>query len=266
MNRNWRRRLLNFFLALFLLSLSLAGMGMAGRGGLGKGELRAEIRLKLYDEAIRHYEKAQALHQSGHADEALREIRKAKKVVNAFPEACDLARRIYLERGQSKEALEEERLWRFFGGDRGSSLYRLRDKVIQEIEFQKKSQPPPDFQARPALLLSGCVAGILIFGMVYEYWRFTRRAEERPQTRSIFLERFPDEEREMKPSWLFKLCVLLLPAPFFFSLLVLLGLCRYSDLLPLFLLAWVVADVFLYLIYLADLSGLGDFRRPGGMA
>ena len=238
---------------------------MMGRGAMGRGELRPEIRLKLYNEAIRHYELAKALHAEGRIPEAFREIRKATKVVNAFPEAYDLARKIHLELGNEKEAGEEEALFRLYEGDKGASLYRLRDRVAQEIAYRKKLAPPPDIPLIPALALSGLLAGISVFGIVYEYRRFLGKPKGPSEVGRLFLEHFPDEEeKEMVPSFFFKGCALFLPAPFIFSLLVLLGLRNYSDLLPVFLFSFLIVDLAIYFIFFADLSDLGGLRRPGG--
>ena len=253
-----------FFVAASLLVLLT---GMAGRGALGRGELRPEIRLKIYNEAIRYFEKAKALRAEGRFEEALREIRKATKVVSAFPEAYDLAQRIHLELGDEKKAQEEEGLFKFYGGDKGASLYRLRDRIMEEIAFRKKTAPPPDIHIIPTFLVSGLLMGISIFGMIYEYRRLTRRPRETPEVERLFLESFPSEEgREVTPSLFFKGCVLFLPAPFIFSLLAGLGLRNYSDLLPVFLFSFLIVDLAIYLIFFADLSDLGSLRRPGGAA
>ena len=257
------RRLLKFLVlgALPLLT------GMIGLGGGGQGELAPEIRLKLYDEAIRHYEKAKALHVEGRREEALHQIRKATKVVRAFPEAYDLAGRIYWELGNEKEARANENLFRLYEGDKGASLYRLRNRVIQEIAFRKKAAPPPDIQVIPAFLLSALLIGISIFGMTYEYRRLTQQPRKRPEEKQLFLESFPnEEEEEIVPSLFFKGCVLFLPAPSLFLLLVLLGFRNYSDLLPVFLFGFLIVDLAIYLIFFADLSDLGGLRRPRGVA
>lgn len=250
-----------------LVGISFLFLGMAGgRGSLGRGALRAEIRLKLSEEAISHYERAEALDKEGRLDEALREIRKAVKVINDFPEAHQLAKQIYFQIGKEKEAKEEEKLWLRFQGDKGASLYQVREKLIQEIEFRKKNAPPPDLKLLPSLTLCGGGIAILILGLVYEYRRMTRRAGDETEHFGIFLGKFPGEEKEeFHPSGFFKLCVLLLPAPFLFALLVLLGFRYYSDLLPVFFLTFAVAEGVVYFLYMADLRDLGGFRggRPG---
>ena len=249
-----------------LLALGILGLflGMGGQGGLGRGELRPEIRLKLYDQAIAHYEKARTFHAAGQAGEALSSLRKATKIVTAFPEAYELARRIHGELGNQKEAQEAEKLFREYGGDRGASLFKLRERIVQDIELRRKSAPSPDVKPIPSFLLSGCLAGILLFGMIYEYRRLSRKPEENPEVKGIFLEKFPEEEEELSPSWFFKLCVLLFPAPCLFSLLVFLGFRTYSDLAPVFFLSWAVVAVAIYLIFFADFSDVGGFRRPSG--
>lgn len=232
---------------------------------VGKGELKPELRAKLYNEAIRHYEEAEALYRSGQPEEALGELHKATKIVNAFPEAHDLAQKIYREQGKLKEAGEEEDLFRNFKGPEGASLYKLRDKVIDEIEVGKKSAPPPDIQPVSALLLSAVLAAILIFGMVLEYRRLTSGFGDEAAKNSLFLEPFPNEETgDRGSSWIFKSFALLLPGPFLFSLIVLLGLRNSSEVLPLLLFCWGVVDAVVYLIFFADLSDLRGFRRPGG--
>lgn len=253
------------FAGLLLTGFLILFTGMIGGGG-GRGELRPEIRLKLYNEAIRHYEKAEALHVEGRREDALREIRKATKVVRAFPEAYDLAAKIYGELGNEKEARANEDLFKLYEGDKGASLYRLRDRVIEEIAFRKKAAPPPDIQVLPAFLLSALLIGIALFGMIYEVRRLTGQSRKPSEEKRLFVESFPDEEeREAAPSLFFKGCVLFLPAPFLFLLLVLVGLRHYSDLLPVFLFSFLIVDLAIYLIFFADLSGLGGFRsgRPG---
>lgn len=255
------------FVGLFVTSTLLLLTGMTGRGFLGRGELRPEIRLKLYNEAIHHYEKAKALHAEGRVEEALREIHKATKIVRAFPEAYELAQKIHLALGNEREAQGDEDLFRLYKGDKGASLYRLREGVIQEIAYRKKFAPPPDIPVIPALLLAGLLMGISIFGVIYEYRRLTRQPKERLDVERLFLEPFPSEEgREIRPSLFLKGCVLFLPAPFLFSLLVLLGLRNYSDLLPIFLFGFLITDLAIYFIFFADLSDLGGLRRPGGVS
>lgn len=256
MSRSGRRIFL--LLAFFLLT------GMMGRGAMGRGELKPEIRLKLYDEAILHYEKAKALQAEGRREEALQEIQKSTKLIRAFPEAYDLAGQIHLELGNQKEAEKNEALFRLYEGDKGASLYRLREGVAQEIDYRKRSAPPPDIPVIPAFLVSGLLIGISIFGMRSEYERLLGKPEKSSETERLFLERFPDEEgREIIPSLLFKAWALFLPAPFLFSFLVLLGLRNYSDLFPVFLFSFLVVDLAVYFIFFADLSDLGGFRRPG---
>ena len=255
------------FLGIFFASTLILLTGMIGRGGAGQGELRSEIRLKLYDEAIRHYEKAKSFRAQGLPEEALREIRKATKVVGRFPEAYELARKIHLELGNEKEARASEDLFKLYEGDKGASLYRLRERVIQEIDFRKKVAPPPDFRVIPTLVLSALLIGISIFGMTYEYRRLTQEPKEGSETQRLCLEPFPGEEGEaIASSLFFKGCVLFLPAPSLFSLLVLLGFRNYSDLLPVFLFGFLIVDLAIYLIFFADLSDLGGLRRPGGAA
>ena len=105
-------RKLFLLLAAFFL---LAGMGGGGAQAPG-AQLKPEIRLKIYNDAIRHYEKAQALYGEGKKEEALHELRKATNTVRAFPEAYQFARKICLELGKSKEADEQEGYFDFFGG------------------------------------------------------------------------------------------------------------------------------------------------------
>ena len=238
--------------------------GMTGSGQFRKAQLKAEIRLKFYNDAIAHYEKAKALFEQGDPRGALQELHKALRVISDFPEAYDLRRRIYLALGDSAKAREEEGLFRHYGGDKGASLYALREKVIQEIAEKKKHEPPPDLKPLPSYVLSGLVALACILGMIYEYRRLVSPSKDDRSVQKVFLEKFAsDEENEVNASWFFKLCVLLLPGPFFFSLLVFLGLRHYSNLLPLFFFSWVVADVALYLIFFADLRNLGDGLRRG---
>ncbi len=248
-----------------LLGASLLLSGMAGRGTLRRGELRPEIRVKIYSKAIDHYEKAKSLHEAGYEEEALRELRKATKVYSRFPEAYQLAREIYLKLGKPKEAQEQEVLLRYAGGAGGASPYELRQRAYREIEVRKANAPPPDIEPAGAFLLSGASVALLLLGMIFEYWRLNRSAEERGKAAPIFLERFPsDQEGEVTTSSLFKLYVLLLPAPVIFSLLVLFGFRYYTDLWPLFCFSWAIVDVTIYLIFFADLRDLGGFRRPRG--
>jgi hypothetical protein len=253
------------FLALLVLLFALTGM--IGRGGVRRGELRPEIRLKIYNEAIGHYEKARALYETGQEEAALAEIRKATRAYSRFPEAYQLAQAIYLKQGKAKEAQEQAVLFRYTGGAQGETLYAVREETIREIELRKASARPPDIEPARAFLLSGGVSALLLLGMILEYWRLTRPTEESKKTESIFLGKFPsDEEKEAAPSWLFKLLALLFPAPFLFLLLVLLGFRYYSDLWPLFAFSWTVTALAVYLIFFADLQDLGGLRkpRPGG--
>lgn len=255
------------FLGLWLTFALILLTGMAGQGGVERGELKPEIRLKLYNEAVRHYEKAKSFHAASRMEEALRELRKATKVVRAFPEAYGLARQIYFEIGNEKEARANDDLFSLYEGDKGASLYRLRERMIQEITFLKKAAPPPDFQVIPTLLVSALLIGILIFAMIYEYRRLIGEPQERPEVEQLFLEPFPGEEgRGAAPSLFLKGCALFLPAPFIFSLLVLLGLRNYSDLLPVFLFGFLIVDFAIYLIFFADLSDLGGLPRSRGAA
>ena len=250
------------FLFLFVLFGLFTGMG--GRATSTRGELRPEIRLKLYNEAIGHYEKAKSFHRAGRGEEALRELHRATKVVSAFPEAYDLAYQIYLELGKEREAEEQKGFYQHFGGKEGASLYRLREAVLKEIEYRKKSAPPPDIRPLPAFFFSGLSAGIFILGMIYEYRRAIQGSDRGSERQSIILEPFPSEEtEEIHVSWLFKLCALLTPAPFLFSFLVALGFHNFSELWGPFLFSGIIVTVAVYLIFFADLSGLGGFRRPG---
>ena len=259
--------ILKLQLVFVLMSFGLL-MGMAGRGCFGGVELKPEIRIKLYNEAIAHYEKAKALYAAGERKKALSELHKAVKTVAAFPEAHDLARQIHLELGNQKEAAIDENFFRQYGGDRGASLYRLRDKVAEEIQFRAKFTAPPDVPFGPSLLLSGSLAVVLFLGMSYDSSRFKRDPKRRDGERRIFIEEFPDEEEEESgATWLFKLCVLLLPVPFLFALLILLGVRHSSDLIPVFLFGWAVSDLLIYTIFFADFSDAGGgFRRPPGTA
>lgn len=251
-------KLFSILSAAFLLS----GFGRPGFGS--SGELRADLRLKIYNEAIAHYEKAKSLDGAGKTKEAIAEIGKATKVFRNFPEAYELARMLYLKRGLLEKAREQESLFLYYGGNKGASLYELRDKLAREWVLQEASLPPPDLELFPSFFFSGLVAILLILGLFLEYRRFTFETGEAQQA-SIFLESFPnDEEREAVSSWLFKLGVLCLPAPFLFSFLVFLGVRRFADLIPLFLFSWVIVAVGIYLIFFADLSDLNRLRRPGG--
>jgi tetratricopeptide (TPR) repeat protein len=250
----------------FLLIGLLLLVGMGGRGRMGGvAELKPEIRLKLYNEAIEHYEKAKAFYEAGDPKRSLGELEKATRVVRAFPEAYDLGRKIYQELGRPEKAAREEEFFRQYEGDKGASLVRLREAVHRELEQRQRSAPPPDIPFLPALLVSGFLAGIFLFGMAFEYRRLTQSSGGKGASKSIYLEAFPEEgEEEMVASGFFKLCVLLLPAPLLFLLLLLLGFRHASELFPIFLFSWLVVDAAVYLIFFADLSDLGGFRRPGG--
>ncbi len=251
-----------FFLLFFL---SILFLGMAGRGATGRGELKPELRLKLYNQAIAHYEKAKSLYRSGRSEEALRELGRATKVLNNFPEAHEFAQRIYLEQGNLQKAQKEEELFNLFRGPEGASLLKLREKAIEEIELERKLAPPPDLQPIPTFIFSAVFTALLLWGMVFEYRRLTGRSEKGQTKNPILLESFPDEEvGEISPSWFLKLLGMLLPAPFLFSLIVLLGLQNFSEVLPLFLFSWGVVDAVVYLIFFADLSNFRGLRRPGG--
>lgn len=239
---------------------------MAGRGSLGKGELKPELRLKLYNEAIGHFEKAKALLEAGRTEDALGEIQKATRVVNAFPEAYALAQFIYSETQRPEKASEQATLFRQHGGD-GASLYQLRNQAAREVEARSRFAPPPDFKGGPAFLFSGFISAILIAGLFLERIWMERKLRGPDRGRSIILEPFKEEEEAEPVSWRFKTLILLLPAPLVFALLVTLGLRHYSDIVPILLFGWILIDLGIYLIFLADLSGLGGFRsqRPGGM-
>lgn len=255
------------FRLLFFLGMGVVLLAVIGAGISGRGELRPEIRLKLYDQAIRHYEKAKALHEGGRPKEALRELGKATKTVSAFPEAYDLANKIHLELGNPKEAEEQEALFRQHGGDRGASLFGLRERIAEEIIVREKLAPPPDIDPLPSVLGASALAALFFFAMIYEYRRLTRRPDQHPETQRIFLDRFPSEEPEViEPTGFFKLCALLLPAPCLFLLLIFFGLRHWANLLPILLFSGIIIDVAIYLIFFADLSDLGGLRRPGGGA
>ena len=244
----------------------LTGMGI--RGGLSEDtQLRPEVRLKIYNHAISHFEKARAHYEMGRRKEALKEIWKATREVSAFPEAYDLARTIYQELGDEKGRAKAEALYKQHSGDKGASLYKLRAKVADEIRLRRKFAPPPDFNPVQAYVVSAVAAFILILGMVYEYHRLSQVTPPSPQSGSIFLAPFPsDRETEVSlDTWFMKFCVLALPAPFIFSLMVLLGFRYYSDILAPFFLMFLVTDVVLYLVFFADLTDLGVFRRPPRM-
>lgn len=240
---------------------------MGGRGAnLGRGELKPEIRLKIYNEAIQHYERAKTYEAAGESEKALQEVRKAVGTVKAFPEAYQLAQTIYLKLGKAREAQEQENLFRQHGGDRGASLYRLRDRIAQEIAVIKRNAPPPDFKPLSVYLASVVSTGVLLFGIFFEYRRFSRQTDrEQLSTSALMVERFPgDEPFELSPSWLFKLLSLLLPLPLIFSILVYFGARYYSEAIGPFVFCWVIVDIAIYLIFFADFSDFGGFRRPGG--
>ena len=140
-----RPRILLLFFALLFLT------GMAGAGGQAPGaQLKPEIRLRIYDEAIRHYEKAKAFYEEGRKEEALHELRQATKVVRAFPEAYELSRKIYLELGKQREVDEQEGFFEFYGGKQGASLLRLRSEMVRLVKRRIKLAPPPDIEAKTA--------------------------------------------------------------------------------------------------------------------
>lgn len=258
------------FLFFAPLILALGLMGMAGRGGswpgMGKAELRPEARLKIYNEAIEHYEKAKALYEAGKQEAALKELKRATKVFSGFPEAYGLAQKIYLELGDEEAAAREERLFREHEGHKGASLYKLREKVHEQVLLRKKQAPTDEIPLVPSFLLSACLALVLAFGMIYEH-RLRNESSANPATNKIFLEPFPSdrEKEEAESSGLFKLYVLVLPAPVLFTLLLAVGFRSYSDLIPIFLFSWAVVDAVIYLLFFADFSGMAGFRRPGGM-
>ncbi len=116
----------------------------------------------------------------------------------------------------------------------------------------------------PSLIYSALFAGLTILAMIGEYWRITGGPEAKALHRSsLILEKFPEEEpEEVTPSFLFKFLVLILPAPLIFAFLVAIGFRSLKELLPIFLFAWAIMDLAVYLIFFADLSDLGGFRRP----
>lgn len=249
-----------------LVLLAVLFGGMAGPPTSKSAELKAEIRLKIYNEAIRHYEKAKSFYHEGRSEEALRELTKATQVVNAFPEAYDLARKIYQGLGRKGEAQEQETLYEKHGGGKGGSLYNLRNRVAEEIIVRQRLVPSPDISVGQALLFSGLSTGLFIFGMFFEYRRIKGKLGTQRASHSLILQPFHEEEGggDVSFSWVFKLCLLFLPAPFLFLLLVALGVRHYADLVPVLLFGWALLDLALYLIYFADFSDLGQFRRPGG--
>ncbi len=240
-------------------------LGMAGRGNLSQGELKPELRLKLYQEAIGHYEKAKALLEEGRTEDALHEIQKATRVVSAFPEAYALAQLVYSQTERPEKASEQLALFRQYGGE-AASLYRLRDQMTKEVEVRRQFAPPPDFKGFPALLFCGVISGLLVAGLFWERGWADRKSKGPAENHSLILEPFHEDEESEPVSWRFKALVLLLPAPLILALLVGLGLRRYSDLIPILLFGWILIDLGIYLIFLADLSGLGGSRsqRPGG--
>lgn len=249
---------------LFTLLMSCLALGMTGRAGIGRGELKAETRLKIYHQAIAHYEKAESLYRAGQPEEALHFLHKATKVFSTFPEAYGLAARIYREMGDRESAREAQQKFSFYGGDKGFSLSGLRDQVEAEIRLKQATAPPPDFRKIPALFAATLLEILIALGLVLEFRRLT--GEEKPrQGSNLILEKFSDDtEVEVSASFLFKLLVLLLPAPLILMILVLWGVHSVKDLVPMFLFAWAVVDVALYLIFFADLSDLSNLRRPGG--
>ena len=232
---------------------------MAGRasGLSGRGELKAEIRLQIYNQAIGHFEKANEFYRSGDSNQALHEIHKAVQTFKAFPEAYQLASVIYESQGRRREAHEQQML----AQQSGVSLYALRDRVSAEIKVRQKFAPPPDFKPFPAFLFSLALGAAFLLGMVYEYFRL--KSKSAGHASSLILEPFPEEEEEVMVSALFKTCTLLLPAPLIFAFLITLGLRQYNDVIPILIFAWIMVDLGIYLIFFADLSGLGGFR-PGG--
>lgn len=249
---------------LFLSLLFTYGLLLGMAGPRSRGELRPELRLKIYNEAVRYYEKAEALHRAGEREKALAQLRKGTRVVAAFPEAYALAERIYSELGDRVKAREQEGLYARYNGRKGSSLYELRDAVAREVRRREQALGPPDFRPRDLFVVSAAAAAILIFGMIFEYRRLLRPPEDEGRKIGIILEKFPgEEEPELTPSWLFKLCVLFLPAPFIASLLAGMGLRYWSDFGGPFLLSWVVVAGVVYTVFFADLSGFSGFRRPG---
>ena len=265
MHRNWRAPLL---LSAFFLLTGMAGMG----GGQTSGaQLKPEIRLKIYNEAIRHYEMAQSLYAEGRKEEALHELRHATKIVRAFPEVYELSQKIYLELGKVREADEQAGFFEFYGGKQGASLLRLRNDLIRLVKRRIKLAPPPDIQRKPALQLSGVLAAILFLGMFYDVYRKKRSEKARRQSQILLGSFAGDDEDEVRLSWLFKLCALFFPAPLIVFLLLFLGVRYYSDFFPVFLFAWVIIDLAVFLIFFADFSdfgsggGGGGFRGPRGM-
>ena len=108
--------------------------------------------------------------------------------------------------------------------------------------------------------------------MSYDIYRKRRSITERRESQ-ILLDSFPGdaEEDEVRLSWLFKLCALLFPAPLILFLLLSMGIRYYSDFIPVFLFAWIIVDLAIYLIFFADFSdfggggGGGGFRGPRGL-
>ena len=134
---------------------------MAGGGQTSGAQLKPELRLKIYNEAIRHFEKAKTLRAQGRTKDALHELHKATKVVRAFPEVYDLARQIYLEMENEEEADKQAELFKNYGGNEGVSLYRLREDVARVVRARKKMARPPDFSTEwmlrnPSMSSSTC--------------------------------------------------------------------------------------------------------------
>lgn len=240
---------------------SRQGQGLAG----GKAELKPEIRFKIYNEAIGHYEKGKVLYQAGEKEKALKELHKAVHVFSDFPEAYALIRKICLDLGDEKQAGETEKLFRRYRGSEGASLYRLRDEIKEQIENQKALRPPPDIPFVPSLLLSFFVATISIFGMYYEYRLKTKMSGGGTGFGGIVLEPFPSESEssEFEPSLFFKLLALFLPGVFFFILLLLFGLRHRAELGPILMPCWVAVDLLVYLVFFADFSDVSGMRRTG---
>ena len=265
------RKTPSLFRALLLLSLSFFFLGWGGRGSNpfagGRPELKPEIRLKIYSQAIEHYEKAEALYRAGRPAEALKELKNATRTFSEFPEAYDLARKIYLELGDEKRAKEEEELFLRYKGHQGASLYKLREKVREQVENRRRLAPPPDIAFLPSLLISMLLAAVSILGMIYEYRFKTRAFKDETGDNSIILEPFPSqtENQNFVPGPLFKLLTLFLPGPLLFSILLLLGFQSTTDVVPVLSLCWVAIDLITYLIFFADFSDVSGMRRSGNM-
>jgi len=247
-------------LNLSILGLALLSMGMGGGFLSGKGELKGEIRLQIYTEAIGHYELAQSLYASGDLERALKEIQKATRTAQAFPEAYDLAESIYRKLGKFQAAEEQARLFKKYGGLEGASLYSLRDRLAEEIRVRQK-HIPPDIPLFPSIFFSGILAVVLILGMAAEYGRLAGELRWQNRQNSIILDPFPEEEEvDLSFSWLFRTCLFLLPGPVLFALLVLSGLRHFSEVMPILIFGWAMIDLGIYLVFFADLSGLSGFR------